>query len=312
MPPRAPFARCEGLSASFRSRAYDWLTPEIRPLHVLHVSDIHFCREDVAERDQPSSVSRNSASIMSSSESSRCLPESGLPLRPRAFRTVISPPSRLMSRPIAEVQQRMARCRAACCSLTADRNAIFYDGKRGENPLKQLKEHSGHRQDYESKQSTLGKGRFTRIAETMRESGEALVQRIGVTRGMKVLDLGCGDGTTAIPGGTTRRRMSSASISPVTWSQPATARGESSLGTQIPGRRRHQSRELADEAFDLVISIFGAMLRPALRRRKGDGARDPARRPDRDGQLDSKRSDPGRSDFEDQLQLHAATAGRFR
>src|SRR3954470_14407741 len=43
------------------------------------------------------------------------------------------------------------------------------------------------------------KGDFTRIANTMRESGEALVDRIGVRVGMKVLDLGCGDGTTAIP-----------------------------------------------------------------------------------------------------------------
>ena len=43
------------------------------------------------------------------------------------------------------------------------------------------------------------KGDFTRIAAAMRESGEALVQRIGVKKGMKVLDLGCGDGTTAIP-----------------------------------------------------------------------------------------------------------------
>src|SRR5438552_9900121 len=43
------------------------------------------------------------------------------------------------------------------------------------------------------------KGDFTRIAGTMRESGEALVQRLGITKGMKVLDLGCGDGTTALP-----------------------------------------------------------------------------------------------------------------
>src|SRR4029434_4842804 len=43
------------------------------------------------------------------------------------------------------------------------------------------------------------KGDFTRIAETMRESGEALVARIGISKGDKVLDLGCGDGTTAIP-----------------------------------------------------------------------------------------------------------------
>ena len=43
------------------------------------------------------------------------------------------------------------------------------------------------------------KGDFTRIAESMRESGEALVKRIGITKGLKVLDLGCGDGTTALP-----------------------------------------------------------------------------------------------------------------
>ena len=43
------------------------------------------------------------------------------------------------------------------------------------------------------------KGDFTRIAESMRESGEALVAKLGITKGLKVLDLGCGDGTTAIP-----------------------------------------------------------------------------------------------------------------
>src|SRR5438132_7690520 len=43
------------------------------------------------------------------------------------------------------------------------------------------------------------KGDFTRIAATMRESGEALVQRLEIRKGMKVLDLGCGDGTTAVP-----------------------------------------------------------------------------------------------------------------
>ena len=43
------------------------------------------------------------------------------------------------------------------------------------------------------------KGDFTRIAETMRESGAALVARFGIKPGMRVLDLGCGDGTTALP-----------------------------------------------------------------------------------------------------------------
>ena len=48
-------------------------------------------------------------------------------------------------------------------------------------------------------QALWEKGDFTRIAAAMRDSGEALVKAIGVTRGLKVLDLGCGDGTTAIP-----------------------------------------------------------------------------------------------------------------
>jgi cyclopropane fatty-acyl-phospholipid synthase-like methyltransferase len=43
------------------------------------------------------------------------------------------------------------------------------------------------------------KGDFTRIAQTMRKSGEELVTKLGITNGMKILDLGCGDGTTAIP-----------------------------------------------------------------------------------------------------------------
>src|SRR5215218_89337 len=43
------------------------------------------------------------------------------------------------------------------------------------------------------------KGDFTRLAETMRESGEAVVANVGITKGLHVLDLGCGDGTTAIP-----------------------------------------------------------------------------------------------------------------
>jgi len=33
----------------------------------------------------------------------------------------------------------------------------------------------------------------------MRESGEALVKGLGIAKGLKVLDLGCGDGTTALP-----------------------------------------------------------------------------------------------------------------
>ena len=50
------------------------------------------------------------------------------------------------------------------------------------------------------------KGDFTRIAETMRESGKSVVNSLGITKGMKVLDVGGGDGTTAIFNNTATRR----------------------------------------------------------------------------------------------------------
>ena len=107
------------------------------------------------------------------------------------------------------------------------------------------------------------KGDFTRIAESMRESGEALVRRLGITKGLKVLDLGCGDGTTAIP---------------------AARLGADVLGVDIArnlveaGKRRAEEQgltnckfqegdasnlhELKDDTFDLVVSIIGAMFAP--------------------------------------------------
>ena len=43
------------------------------------------------------------------------------------------------------------------------------------------------------------KGDFTEIAAFMRQSGEAVVKSLGIKTPLRVLDLGCGDGTTAIP-----------------------------------------------------------------------------------------------------------------
>ena len=112
-------------------------------------------------------------------------------------------------------------------------------------------------------QALWERGDFTRIAASMRESGEALVASLGITPGLKVLDLGCGDGTTALP---------------------AARRGADVLGVDIArnlveaGNKRAQAAgltncrfqqgdatnlyELPDHGFDLVISIFGAMFAP--------------------------------------------------
>src|SRR5437660_176285 len=43
------------------------------------------------------------------------------------------------------------------------------------------------------------KGNFTEIAAFMRQSGQAVVKSLGITAPLRVLDLGCGDGTTAVP-----------------------------------------------------------------------------------------------------------------
>lgn len=107
------------------------------------------------------------------------------------------------------------------------------------------------------------KGDFTKIAATMRESGDALIASLGVTPGLRVLDLGSGDGTTALP---------------------AARRGAQVLGVDIAsnlvaaGNRRAQEEGLTNcsfqegdtsdlhglpgESFDLVVSIFGAMFAP--------------------------------------------------
>ena len=107
------------------------------------------------------------------------------------------------------------------------------------------------------------KGDFTRIAETMRKSGEELVDTIGVTKGMKVLDLGCGDGTTAIP----EARLG-AQVTGVDIARNLVAAGNAWAGKEglhnivFKEGDATDLGELEDESFDLVVSIFGAMFAP--------------------------------------------------
>ena len=107
------------------------------------------------------------------------------------------------------------------------------------------------------------KGDFTRIAETMRESGEQLVATLGIERGMKVLDLGCGDGTTAIPAARLGADVVGVDIAAnlvTAGNERAKAAGLANLRFQ-EGDASNLNR-LNDEMFDLVVSIFGAMFAP--------------------------------------------------
>lgn len=107
------------------------------------------------------------------------------------------------------------------------------------------------------------KGDFTRIAETMRESGDELVATLGITPGMKVLDLGSGDGTTALPAA---RR--GADVLGVDIAENLVAAGNeraSAAGLRNLEFRQGDASdlsELEDSSFDLVVSIFGAMFAP--------------------------------------------------
>lgn len=107
------------------------------------------------------------------------------------------------------------------------------------------------------------KGDFTKIAESMRESGTALVSRLGVTKGMKVLDLGCGDGTTAIPEAKLGADVLGVDIAAnlvAAGKKRAEAEGLSNITFQEGDATQLQG--IGDHSFDLAVSIFGAMFAP--------------------------------------------------
>lgn len=107
------------------------------------------------------------------------------------------------------------------------------------------------------------KGDFTQVAQSMRTSGEALVGSLGITPGMRVLDLGCGDGTTALPSALLGAEVLGVDIAAnlvAAGNQRAEAAGLSNLRFQ-EGDASHLD-DLADDSFDLVVSIFGAMFAP--------------------------------------------------
>ena len=107
------------------------------------------------------------------------------------------------------------------------------------------------------------KGDFTRIAASMRESGEALVGSLGITKGLKILDLGCGDGTTALP-----EAKLGADVLGVDIASNLVEAGNKRVKEQGLTNLKFQEgdasnlHELNDHTFDLVVSIFGAMFAP--------------------------------------------------
>lgn len=107
------------------------------------------------------------------------------------------------------------------------------------------------------------KGDFTQIAATMRSSGEDLVRRIGVAPGLEVLDLGCGDGTTAIPAAQAGANVRGVDIA-TNLVAAGQARAEQLGLTNCTFEEGDASNldGLDDASFDLVVTVFGAMFAP--------------------------------------------------
>lgn len=107
------------------------------------------------------------------------------------------------------------------------------------------------------------KGDFTRVAETMRESGTALVAKLGITKGLNVLDLGCGDGTTAIPEAKLGANVLGVDIARnLVEAGNARAKAEGLTNCSFQEGDATDLHELKDQTFDLTVSIFGAMFAP--------------------------------------------------
>lgn len=107
------------------------------------------------------------------------------------------------------------------------------------------------------------KGDFTEIAAFMRQSGATLVSSLGVTPPLRVLDLGCGDGTTALP----LARLG-AEVTGIDIARNLVEAGNKRAADEGLDNLRFQQgdasalTDLADDRFDLVVSIFGAMFAP--------------------------------------------------
>jgi SAM-dependent methyltransferase len=114
-----------------------------------------------------------------------------------------------------------------------------------------------------SNQALWEKGDFTRVAQSMRRSGESLVNGLGITKNLSVLDLGCGDGTTAIPEATLGADVLGVDIaSNLVEAGKKRASDAGLTNCNFQQGDASDLHELKDEFFDLVVSIFGAMFAP--------------------------------------------------
>ncbi|HEX6897551.1 MAG TPA: class I SAM-dependent methyltransferase, partial [Bryobacteraceae bacterium] len=142
------------------------------------------------------------------------------------------------------------------------------------------------------------KGDFTEIASFMRESGEAVVRSIGIKPPVRALDLGCGDGTTALP----MARMG-ADVTGIDIARNLVEAGNRRAAEAGVDRLKFREGDACnlegvdDHSFDLTLSVFGAMFAP----KPFDVAREMVRVTKRGGRIVMGNWIPGDPTFVSQL-----------
>jgi SAM-dependent methyltransferase len=108
------------------------------------------------------------------------------------------------------------------------------------------------------------KGDFTEIAAFMRQSGEALVESLGIKPPLRVLDLGCGDGTTALPLARLGADVLGIDIARNLVEAGNRRAAEAGLSRRLKFQEGDATNleGVADHSFDLLLSVFGAMFAP--------------------------------------------------
>jgi ubiquinone/menaquinone biosynthesis C-methylase UbiE len=123
------------------------------------------------------------------------------------------------------------------------------------------------------------KGDFTEIAAFMRQSGEAVVESLGIAPPLRALDLGCGDGTTAIP-----LARAGAEVTGIDIARNLVEAGNKRAAAAGLRKLKFQEGDacnlegVADRSFDLTLSVFGAMFapKPSMWPRRWSGSRNQA------------------------------------